>query len=66
MLMKKEYVVNYRANNQKDAYFVKFDKDDLTIDDIRHSVTESLKSHLRHKYGGIPSDFEIYGIEQII
>ena len=64
--MGKEYVVNYRANSPKDSYFVKFDSDDLTNDNIRHSVTESLKSHLRHEYGGIPSDLEIFGIEQVI
>ena len=64
--MGKEYVVNYRTNGQEDSYFVKFDKDNFTDDDIRCSVTENLKSHLRHEHGDIPSDLEILGIEQVI
>lgn len=64
--MKKEYAVNYRANGQEDVYFVDVDRNGLTNNDIKYSVTEQLKGYLKHENNCIPNDFEVTGIDLVI
>ena len=65
--MKKKFEIHYRANGREDSYFVNVDDNgNLTDHDIKYSVEESLKSHLRKEEHAIPDDYQVISINPLI